>query len=452
MSPFIKSLKEKESRLEQIASDVVKYALKQGASDCEVSLGGAKGLSVSSRDQEIENIEYNNDNGMEIVVYLGKKRGGCSTTDLSKSALEDCVNNAINLAKYTDEDDCAGLCDKDMICTDFKELERVYENNIDADSAAEYAIELEKIALEHQKNGIKKSDGSALECSLYTSVLANSNGFCHASSASSIYASIVLLGQGDDKMQRASGYSIARNFEKLSSKEEIVNEAIEKTLLKLNSKKVKTGKYNLIFKGAAAASIWSCLASAISGAAVYRRTSFLCDSLNQQIFPEFITINENPFVTGEFGSRNYDGEGSKVFVSDIVKAGKLEQYLLGSYSSRKLKMKSNGHASGIHNWYVNFDKERTMEFDDILACSGEGIVITDLMGQGIDIASGNYSRGAEGYYYKDGKFVHSVDGITIAGNLKDMFMNIEFIGKDIDLRQKIKTGSILIKNMTVSGI
>ena len=211
-------------------------------------------------------------------------------------------------------------------------------------------------------------------------------------------------------------------------------------------------KYNLIFKGAAAASIWSCLASAISGAAVYRRTSFLCDSLNQQIFPEFITINENPFVTGEFGSRNYDGEGSKVFVSDIVKAGKLEQYLLGSYSSRKLKMKSNGHASGIHNWYVNFDKERTMEFDDILACSGEGIVITDLMGQGIDIASGNYSRGAEGYYYKDGKFVHSVDGITIAGNLKDMFMNIEFIGKDIDLRQKIKTGSILIKNMTVSGI
>lgn len=452
MNPFIKSLKEKESKLEQIASDVVKYAIEKGASDCEVSLGGAKGLSVSSRDQEIENIEYNNDNGMEIVVYLGKKRGCCSTTDLSKSALEDCVKNAINLAKYTDEDDCAGLCDKDMICTEFKELERVFENSIDADSATEYAIDLEKIALEKGKEGIKKSDGASLECSLYTSVLANSNGFCRASSSSSIYASLVLLGQGEDKMQRSSGYSIARKFENLSSKETIVDEAIERTLLKLNSKKVKTGKYNLIFKGSAASSIWSILASAISGASIYRRTSFLCDTLNKQIFPEFVTIHEDPFVVGEFGSKNYDGEGSKVFVSDIIKDGLLEQYLLGSYSSRKLKMKSNGHASGIHNWYVNFDEEHTKDFDDILATTGEGIVITDLMGQGIDLASGNYSRGAEGYYFKDGKFVHSVDGITIAGNLKDMFMNIDLIGKDIDLRQKIKTGSILIKNMTVSGL
>lgn len=451
MSSFFEDLKKNEERLQEIASSVVKYAKENGADECEVSVGGVKGLSVSSRDMEVENIEYNKDNGLDVTVYLNKKRGNASTTDLSADALHDCVKSAISIAGYSNEDPCAGVADKDLICTEFKELDLVFENDVDADFATDFAISLEKEAKAKKANGIKKSDGASFDSTLYTGVIANSNGFCHARSQSSVSSSIVLLGESYNKMQRGSGYTIARELKDLYSKDQIVDEAIRKTLSKLNAKSVPTGKYNVIFSEGAAVSLWQIFAGAISGGALYRRSSFLCDKLNEQIFPEYVTIHEDPFIKKSIGARCYDADGVRVSAADIIKKGVLQEYLLGTYSARKLNLKSNGHASGIHNWFISFGADREYDFDALLNKAGEGIVITDLMGQGMDMVSGNYSRGAAGYYFKDGKFVHAVDEITIAGNLKDMFMNMDAIGKDIDERYKIKTGSILIPNMTVSG-
>lgn len=451
MSSFFEDLKNNEDRLQEIASSVVKFARDSGADECEVSVGGVKGLSVSSRDMEVENIEYNKDNGLDVTVYLNGRRGNASTTDLSKNALHDCVKSAISIAGYSDKDPCAGVADKDLICREFKDLDLVFENDVDADYAADFAISLEKEVKTRNSSGIKKSDGASFDSTLYTGVIANSNGFCHARSQSSVSSSIVLLGESDSKMQRGSGFTVARELKDLYSKEKIVDEAVKKTLSKLNASTVPTGKYNVIFSEGAAVSLWQIFAGAITGGALYRRSSFLCDKLNKQVFPEFVTIHEDPFIKKSIGARCYDADGVRVCSSDIVRNGVLQEYLLATYSGRKLNLKSNGHASGIHNWFISFGTDIEYAFDELLGKAGEGVVITDLMGQGVDMVSGNYSRGAAGYYFKDGKFVHAVDEITIAGNLKDMFMNMAAIGKDADERYKIRTGSILIPDMTVSG-
>lgn len=450
MSSFKKELEAEESRLENVSSDVVEFALKSGADECEVNIGAVKGLSVSCRDQDIENIEFNRDNGMSITVYKDKRSGVVSTNDLSKESIREAVLSAINLSKYSDPDPCSGLCDKDLICNSFKDLNLVFENKVDADFAASKALELDKMAEEQKVDGIKKSDGSSFSSYLYTTVIANSNGFTKARSSSSLSADITLLGESEGKMQRASGSSIARSLDDIYPSQRILDEALEKTLLKLNSRKINTGKYNVIFTRSAVQSLWGNFSSAISGGTLYRNRSFLCNYLGKKVLSDKITIHENPFVLKGLGSRNFDSDGVRVSESDIVKDGILEQYLLATYSSRKLGLKSNGHASGIHNWYISF-KDGTCSFDELLSRAGEGVVVTGLMGQGIDLVSGNYSRGAEGYYFKDGKFVHAVDGITIAGNLKDMFLNMEAMADDYDERYKIQTGSIFIPNMTVSG-
>ncbi|MDY6469796.1 MAG: metallopeptidase TldD-related protein [Succinivibrio dextrinosolvens] len=450
MSSFKKDLASEESRLENVSSDVVKFALANGADECEVNIGAVKGLSVSCRDQDIENIEFNRDNGMSITVYKDKRSGAVSTNDLSLDSIHEAVLSAINLAGYSDPDPCSGLCDKDLICDSFKDLNLVFDNNVDADFATSKALELDKMAEDQKVKGIKKSDGSSFSSYLYTTVISNSNGFTKARSSSSVSADITMLGESDGKMQRASGSSIARSIEDIYTSQRILDEAYEKTLLKLNSRKIATGKYNVIFTRSAVQSLWGSFSSAISGGTLYRNRSFLCNYLGKQVLSDKISIYEDPFVLKGLGSRNYDSDGVRVTASDIVKDGMLEQYLLATYSGRKLGIKSNGHASGIHNWYISF-KDGTCSFDELLSKAGEGVVVTGLMGQGIDLVSGNYSRGAEGYYFKDGKFVHAVDGITIAGNLKDMFLNMEAMADDFDERYKIQTGSILIPDMTVSG-
>ena len=450
MSSFKEDLSAEESRLEQVSSEVVQFALSNGADECELNIGAVKGLSVSCRDQDVENIEFNRDNGMSITVYKDKRSGVVSTNDLSKESIREAVLSAINLAKYSDPDPCSGLADKELICNSFRELNLVFENNVDADYAASKALELDKMAEEQKVEGIKKSDGSSFSSYLYTTVIANSNGFNKARSASSVSADITLLGESDGKMQRASGSSIARALEDIYSPQKILDEAFEKTLLKLNSRKLNTGKYNVIFTRSAVQSLWGNFSSAISGGTIYRNRSFLCNSLGKQVLSDKVTIYEDPFVLKGLGSRNFDSDGVRVCASDIVKDGMLEQYLLSVYSARKLGLQSNGHASGTHNWFISF-KDATYSFDELLSKVGEGVVVTGLMGQGIDLVSGNYSRGAEGYYFKDGKFVHSVDGITIAGNLRDMFLNMEAMADDFDERYKVQTGSIFIPDMTISG-
>ncbi len=450
MESFKENLKAEEERLEQISASVIKYALANGADECEVHIGGVKGLSVSSRDQEVENIEFNRDSGMGISIFKNKKSGSASVNDLSEKSLHEAVLSAINIAQYANVDECSGPCDKDLVCTDFKDLNLVFDNQVDADFAVKKAVELDQMAQDQKCEGIKKSDGTSFESYLYTNVVANSQGFCKATSKSSVYSGLTLLGESEGKMQRGSGFSSALSIEDMYSPQKILDEALTNTLEKLNSRKVATGKYNIIFTKSAVLSLWGHLSSAISGGMIYRKRSFLCDALGSRIFSDRLSIHEDPFVIKGNASRNYDSDGVRVSASDIISDGVLEQYLLSTYSSRKLKTRSNGHASGIHNWIIDFKGEKR-SFKELLKDVGEGIVVTGLMGQGVDMVSGNYSRGAEGYYFKNGEFVHAVDGITIAGNLKDMFLNICAMADDVDERFKVKTGSLLIPNMAVSG-
>lgn len=448
---FCKDLSAQEDKLKQIAEDVVKRALAAGADECAVSLGGARGLSVSSRDAEVENIEFNRDNGLDLTVYLHHRRGSASTTDLSSGALQECVNSAVAIASYADEDPCAGICDQDLQCTDFKDLKLVGEVLLDPDKAVSRAVELESLALSDCSAGIRGSDGASFDCTLYTEVTANSHGFCAAHSSSSCYMGLTLLGQSDSGMQRGSGYTVSRSLNGLWSAEKVVREAQEITWGKLDARQVKTGHYKVIFSRGAVISLLGNLVGAISGGAVYRKSSFLCDALNTRIFPEYVSIKEDPWIPGGFGSASYDSEGVRTQPDLIVEQGKLHEYLLNSYSSRKLGMKSNGHAGGVYNWFVEFAPEEKCSFEELLKDAGEGLVVTELMGQGVDMVSGNYSRGASGYYFKNGVREYPVEEITIAGNLRDMFSSLAKCGTDVDERYKIHTGSLLLPDLVVAG-
>jgi PmbA protein len=450
MSGFIEKIRKREGELEQTASATVKAILGKGADQCSVYIGGNSGLSVSARDGAVENIEFNRGNGLSISVYRGHRRGSSSTTDLRPEAIEHCIDSAMSIASFAGEDPCAGVADPELLCRDFRDLKVLYPGFDSPDQAAEIAVKLDKLGWERKGGDIKGSDGSSASASVYTGCYADSNGFCHASSSSYSSAGLTLLGERGGAMERGSGFTVSRRISGLASPEKIAEEALSNTLGRLGPQPVKTGRMNVIFAKSAVQSLIGTIAGASSGGALFRRTSFLCDALGKEILPEYVSIHEDPLVEGGLGSDDCDSEGVRALPMDIVSHGRLAAYLLGSYSARKLKMKSNGHASGIYNWDVSFDG-RELPFGELLAKAGEGIVVEELMGQGTDLASGNYSHGAAGYYFKDGKKVHPVAGITIAGNLKDMFRHFEWMSDSFDPRYRVHTGAILVSGMMVSG-
>lgn len=451
MKDFSAEILERENKLKTLATEAVNLAIKAGADQCVAASACVQGIGVSSRDGEVENIEFNRDNGISITVYKGHRRGSASTTDLSFEALKQTAESAVSLASFSDPDECAGLPDQDLLCKDFKDLKVLHRGFNSPEDAVSFAVSIDRLGKNDKRLGLKNSDGASADYTLYTNCLASSDGFCHAKSSSLCSADITMLGESNGKMQRASGFTVARSPKDLADPIKVEQEAALRTIEKLDALTVKTGKYNVIFTRSAVQSLLSNFAQAISGGALYRRGSFLCDCLNTKVMPEFVSIFEDPFIEGSFGADNCDSEGVASKASNIVESGILKQYLLSSYTARKLNMRSNGHAGGKYNWFVNFDAEYTVSFDNLLAEAGEGIVIDELMGQGVDLTSGNYSRGAAGFYFKNGKKVHAVSEITVAGNLKDMFMNMAMIGTDRDPRYKVQVGSILIPNLTISG-
>lgn len=441
----------RRSLLEDKVRQAVALALKGGADECEVVIQGSEGLEVSTRHAEVENIEFNKAAGMEVVVFKDKRRGIATTTDLSAKALADTVEAAIAIAAHTDRDPCAGICEKELLCTGERDLDMVHALLESPDAGIERAAAAERCIISELPQGIKDSDGAGYESILNLRVLGNSHGFCKSSAATYHYTSMTLIGEKDGTMQRGAGYSIARDPAKLGSPKEVAKEALERTLAKLGASQVPTGRYNVIFSRQAALSLWGHLLSAIAGGSVYRKTSFLSGKLNEQIFPDFITLHEDPFIPQGLASFNFDAEGLQVRENDVIKDGILTMYLLSTYTGRKLGMRSNAHAGGMANGFVNADAAHTRDFDEMLREAGEGLVITDLMGQGVDLVSGNYSRGAAGFYFKNGEKVHPVEEITVAGNLKDMFLNLALVGSDRDPRTRLQCGSLLIPDMTVSG-
>jgi PmbA protein len=406
-----------------------------------------RGIAVSSRLKEVETVEFTNDGGLGITVYKGQRKGSASTADLSPQALRLTVEKAIEIAKYTGEDDCSGLADKELMAFEPQDLDLFHPIELDTDFAIEQVITAETAALAFDPR-ITNSDGASYNANLGTKVYGNSHGLNVGYNSSRYSMSCVVIGEQDGDMQRDYSYTVERQADLMASPEQIGKESAEFTLGRLGARQIKTAKVPVLFDKEIASGLIGHFISAISGGNLYRKSSFLLDKLGEQVLPNWFSISERPFIMRGLASSAFDHEGVRTKDSEIVTDGILNQYLLTSYSARKMKMQTTGHAGGIHNWLI---KPTGQSDKQMLAELGTGLLVTELMGQGVNVVTGDYSRGAAGFWVENGVIQYPVHEITIAGNLADMLKNIVAVGSQIERRGSIQTGSILIDNMQVAG-
>jgi len=435
------------SPLEQAAAEALIQAKKMGASAAEVGVSHSTGLSVTVRQGETETLEHNNDTGLALTVYFGQSKASASTSDLRTSAIADTVKAACDIAKHTQADENSGLADAELMATEFPDLSLYHPWEIDVEQAIKIATECEHAGREFDTQ-ITNSEGATLSSHDGGRVYANSHGFVGSSKSSRHSLSCTLIADDDRGMQRDYWYDIARDGTELDSGKMIGERAAKNTIRRLNAKTVKTGSYPVIFAAEMAPSLFSQLVGAIRGGALYRKSSFLLDHLGKQIFPEFIHIHEQPHLLKALGSTAYDGEGVTTKARDIVKAGVLESYVLDSYSARKLGMTTTANSGGVHNLTVDSGEH---DFDALLKQLDTGIEVTETMGMGINIVTGDYSQGAAGFWVENGEIQYPIDEFTIANNLRDMFLGIQAVGNDVEKRGNTRTGSILLENMMIAG-
>lgn len=433
--------------IKNVVEDTLTFAKQQGATGAEASISKVQGIAVGTRLQEIETLEFTNDGGLGIVVFVGNKKGSASTADLSPEALKLTVTKAIEIAKYTNEDECAGIADKDLIATDFPDLDLYHPQVLDAEYALDQALKCETAGLEHS-DLIVNSDGASYNANVGVRVYGNTQGINAGYPSTRYSLSCVLIAQQKDDMQRDYAYTVARDANQLDTPKQVGVEAAQQTLSRLGARKIATTKAPVLFHRDIASGLFGHLVAAVSGGSLYRKSSFLLDSLGKELFPSWLNICERPHLLQGLASANFDSEGVKTFDMDIIKDGTLANYLLTSYSARKLGLRSNGHAGGIHNCIVS---DTGQSDDELLRQMNTGLIVTELMGQGVNIVNGDYSRGAAGFWVENGVIQYPVHEITIAGNLKDMFKNIVAIGKQKEVRGALQTGSVLIDNMKIAG-
>ena len=452
---YFAQLQDRKQQYEDLACQAVQIASSKGANEVRIKISAGKGLDISSRHSEVENIEFNQMQGMSVTVYKNKQSGHASTSDFSLDSINATIDSALGLCEYTSPDECAGLCEKEDLYHGNLDLAQLYELDEDPEVIAQKAVSLDKLAEQniskYQEQGLKESDGSSYSMFYSVRTLATSHGFCNTSLESEFAKYLSLLGQKDGVMQRSGGYYSGIDPSKEWSDQRVLDEAVEKTLSKLGAKKVATGKYPIILTRNAAREFISTLFSGIQGMRVYQNSTFLKDALNTKIFPEFINIKEDPWVVGGLGSVAFDSEGVATRPLEVVQNGVLKEFFIDSYSARKLNMPCNGHNDSVYNIFISADDAHTCDLQSMMNEVGSGLVINSLMGQGTNIINGNYSRGASGFYFENGNRVHAVDEITIAGNLKDMFLSIAKLGNDLDERSRVQVGSILLPEITVSG-
>ncbi|MEP0174275.1 MAG: metalloprotease PmbA [Paraglaciecola sp.] len=435
------------TEIQNIVEDVLKLAKQKGATQAEASMSKVEGIAVSSRLKEVETVEFTNDGGLGITVYQGQKKGSASTADLSPKALQLTVEKAIEIAKHTSDDPCSGLADKSLMAFDTPDLDLFHPIELDTENAIKQVIAAEASALAADER-ISNSDGASYNANLGTKVYGNSHGLNVGYNSSRYSLSCVVIGEQDGDMQRDYSYTVGREISSLASPEQIGEEAAKFTIDRLGARKVKTCKVPVLFDREIASGLFGHLISAISGGSLYRQSSFMLDKLGQQILPDWFEINERPHLLKGLASSPFDHEGVKTQDMNVISEGILNHYLLTSYSARKLKMKTTGHAGGIHNWFI----KHTGESDQaLLQKLGTGLLVTELMGQGVNIVTGDYSRGAAGFWVENGIIQYPVHEITIAGNLTDMLMNIVAIGSVQETRGSIHTGSVLIDEMQIAG-
>jgi PmbA protein len=435
-------------RLRELARDVLQYAAKSNATACEVDVSEGFGQSVSVRKQAVDTIEYNRDKGVGISVYVGQRRGHASTSDFSSTALQAAVDAALSIARFTAEDPCAGLPDEALLAKKTMELDLYHPWSLEVEEAIDIARRCEQAAFDVSPL-VKNSEGATVSVQQSHFVSANSLGFMGGYPSSRHYvACAVIAGKGND-MQRDDWYSTHRNAADLAAPEAIGDYAARRALARLKARKIKTRQVPVLFEAPLAPTLIGNFAYAVSGGALYRKSSFLLDSIGKQIFPDFMQIDERPHIKGGHGSSPFDDDGVATQDRSVIKDGVLQGYFLSTYTARKLGMVTTGNAGGSHNLIVKPSGRH--DFKGMLKQLGTGLLVTELLGQGVNYVTGDYSRGAAGYWVENGEIAYPVHEITIAGNLKDMLRGITAIGSDVMTNGSKHVGSILIDRMTVAG-
>lgn len=440
-------LKSQEQTLRDAVSFAIETAQKAGAT-AEVGVTKVSGLSVSTRLQEIENVEFTNDGALGISVYLGQQKGNASTSDLSEEAIKNTVEAALAIAKYTSPDDCTGLADKELMAFEAPDLALYHGASVDVEQATKLALEAEKSALEYDAK-IVNSNGASFNSHTGVRVYGNTHGMLQSYLSSRYSLSCSVIGGELDQLENDYEYTVSREFDALSSADWVGQNCAKKVIARLNPQKLTTREVPVIFLNDVATGLISHLTGAISGGSLYRKSSFLLDHLGKQVLPDWFQISERPHLLKRLASTPFDSEGVRTQDLEIIRDGILQTYLLTSYSGRKMGMQSTGHAGGIHNWLV---KPNLMGgLTALLRQMGTGLLVTDVMGQGVNIVTGDYSRGAAGFWVENGEIQYPVAEITIAGQLQDMLKNIVAVADDVEHRSNIQTGSILLDKMKISG-
>lgn len=435
------------SKLQELAKAIIEEAKRAGASQSEVGISTQKGFTVSAREGSVETVEYHQDKVVEIQVYFGKRTGAASTSDLRPEAVRAAVEAACHIAKFTDEDPAAGLAEKDELAFDYPQLDLAAAWPITVDQAIEIACECEREALAYDKR-VMSAEEATVTTGTMLQVYANSHGFLGWFPDTRHEISCVVIAKEKDEMQRDFSYSASSDPSQLHSTTFIAREAAEKAVRRLGSQSLPTMKAPVIFAAEEARGLFGHFASAISGSHLYRKSSFLLDHLDKKIFPDFIHIQEHPHLAHALGSAPFDEDGVATRANIFVDDGVLRSYSLGVYSARKLGMKTTGNAGGVHNLTV---KTGEKDLRALLKTMDKGLLITELMGHGVNLVTGNYSRGVGGFWVEHGEIQYPVHEITVAGTLQEMFACIVDVGNDIDRRGTIRTGSVLIEEMMIAG-
>jgi PmbA protein len=436
-----------QSALEQVVVRALALARSGGATAAEAAVGVSTGLSVTVRLGEVETLEYQRDRSLGVTVYAGQRKGSASTANLTPAAVEETVRKALSIASFTADDEYAGLPEAELMADRLPDLDLSHPWELEAPQAVELARRCEAAGLAHDAR-IRNSEGASIATHRKLRVFGNSHGFVGGYPSTSHSISCVVLGQDQGEMQRDYWYTAARDWRVLEDVESVGRKAAEKAVSRLGAGKLSTRKAPVLFAPELARGLIGHFTAAIGGGAQYRRSSFLLDANGQQIFPETISLTERPHLRGALGSAPFDGEGVATRDRELVVDGVLAGYLLDSYSARKLGLVTTGNAGGVHNLVVQGDM---LDPKTLLRKLGTGLLVTEMMGQGVNPVTGDYSRGAAGFWVVNGERVRPVHEITVAGNLREMYLGIVALGDDVDTRGAIHCGSVLIDGMTIAG-
>ena len=440
-------IREQEGELKVLVAAILAEAEKRGASAAEVSASQDAGLAVTVRKGDLETVEFNQDRGFGITVFTGRSKGSANTSDSRPAAIRETVAKALDIARHTQDDPCNGLADAALMPAQVPDLDLFHPAPLDTGLAEEMAraCEAEGLAFDPR---IVNSEGAEVQTQQSCRVYGNSHGFTGCHSATRYSTSCVLIAEDENGMQRDYWYTLGRDSAGLQTPEEVGRQAAERTVARLSPGKVPTGSYPVLFSAQMASTLAGHLVGAISGGALYRKASFLLDSLGNQVASEHLALIERPLLPGAIGSAGFDGDGVATREQAFVDGGVVQNYALSTYSARKLGMTTTGNAGGVHNLTLS---GRTLAFDDLLKEMGRGLYVTELMGQGVNAVSGDYSRGASGFWVENGEIGGPVHELTIAANLKDMYRDVVAVGDDVDMRGNVRAPSVLIGRMTVAG-